>query len=356
MFEVDRSQFEIGGLHYSSNLQRYTRTVSRNAVAAIRRNSDRILIGTGPTSLSGSDRTKRMVLATKNEELSDRNFRAIGNVATDREISQLKLQFPSDDFANLRWISFELKDDSAPSDQVILALKSDEDIAKSASYLERIWPILREDCLNEQTIEDPEPFEAQGGGWGLLDQVQVAVIVLDGAGLMYRLNMAARIILDEEKILKRGRGGVFTAVESDNQLFRATLAKQASDECDDENGTLVFVHDAKDRTLVPISISRFVHKGAKTQFVVATMPVPISAKRVETLGKRMGLTATEARVAAQIQKGLTNRDAALASGLKEQTFKTYSKRVLSKLNVSCRSEMAQLLTWQVSGGRLYDKS
>jgi DNA-binding NarL/FixJ family response regulator len=82
------------------------------------------------------------------------------------------------------------------------------------------------------------------------------------------------------------------------------------------------------------------------------MPQPPDSRRVEMLARAGGLTAAEARIAALLQMGLSNKDVATTTGLKEQSVSTYTKRVLSKLNVSSRAEMAQLLTWQAAGGRL----
>ena len=62
----------------------------------------------------------------------------------------------------------------------------------------------------------------------------------------------------------------------------------------------------------------------------------------------MGLTPAEARVAALIREGHSNKQAAEIAGLTVETFNTYAKRVLSKMNVTCRSEMAQMLTWQAT--------
>jgi len=115
---------------------------------------------------------------------------------------------------------------------------------------------------------------------------------------------------------------------------------------------VIFVANRSENRRVPITLTRYFHRGEATRFVVATLPTPPSTQRIEALVRRLGLSHSEAKVAALIQRGLSNREAAAMAGLKEQTFNTYAKRVLSKLNVSCRSEMARLLTWQASGGRM----
>lgn len=86
--------------------------------------------------------------------------------------------------------------------------------------------------------------------------------------------------------------------------------------------------------------------------VVVILPRQPHRSRIELVAQKMGLSPTEARVAALLQMGLTNREAAMIAGVKEQTFNTYAKRVLSKMNVGSRSQVAQRLTWQAAWGRM----
>ena len=94
------------------------------------------------------------------------------------------------------------------------------------------------------------------------------------------------------------------------------------------------------------------HEGEATRFVVVTVPQPPDPARIEALARQLGLTRAEARVAQLMQLGLSNRNAAKIAGVSEATFATYAKRALSKLDVQGRAEMAQLLTWQATVGRL----
>ena len=103
---------------------------------------------------------------------------------------------------------------------------------------------------------------------------------------------------------------------------------------------------------IPVTLTRFCHQGAATDLVLVTMSLPPDSRRIEMLARAGGLTPSEARVAALLQLGLSNKDVAIAAGLKEQSVSTYAKRALSKLHVTSRAEMAQMLTWQAAGGRL----
>lgn len=58
----------------------------------------------------------------------------------------------------------------------------------------------------------------------------------------------------------------------------------------------------------------------------------------------LGLTLTEARVAALVGSGLPPRTAAEKLGITEETARTALKRVFSKVGVSRQSELTALLT------------
>jgi DNA-binding CsgD family transcriptional regulator len=58
----------------------------------------------------------------------------------------------------------------------------------------------------------------------------------------------------------------------------------------------------------------------------------------------LGLTLSEARVAAMVGSGLPPRDAAVKLGIAEQTARTALKRVFMKVGVSRQSELAALLS------------
>ena len=100
---------------------------------------------------------------------------------------------------------------------------------------------------------------------------------------------------------------------------------------------------------LPVSFTRFQRDGTDTDLAIMTVPVPPAEGQIDRLARLRGLTPTEARIAALLQQGLSNREVAKRTGCSEETAKTYSKRILSKLNVS-RSGLAHELTWQAIGG------
>jgi len=251
----------------------------------------------------------------------------------------------------LVWIGFSGEFQNGTCDRVALLLKNDQEITFIRKFLENIWPVLREDCLAESR-DMQMPFGDDALLWMISDKIDVAVLVLDARGRMLRVNMAAKEILDTGDIIHRGKGGVFARNEEESRKFRSAVASCALADDPGEGETILFLESGHQGIRVPVSLSRFYYQGKPSDLVVAMLPMPPDPARVEMMGRKMGLSSSEARVAALMQSGLTNREAASQAGLKEQTFNTYAKRVLSKLNVNGRTEMAQLLTWQAAGRRI----
>lgn len=252
---------------------------------------------------------------------------------------------------DLVWVSFTGSYQNGASDQIALLLKRDQEITFIQKFLENLWSVLREDCLTESR-DMQMTFGDDALLWMISDRIDVAVLVLDARGRMLRVNLAAKEILDTGNILRRGKGGVFAQNEEESKKFRSAVASCALADDPGEGETILFLESGQHGIRVPVSLSRFYYLGKPSDLVVAMLPMPPDPARVEMMGREMGLSSSEARVAALMQSGLTNREAACQAGLKEQTFNTYAKRVLSKLNVNGRTEMAQLLTWQAAGRRI----
>lgn len=331
----------------SAAMRRLLSGLTANGVAVIRDGSETVTISTRDvtrerldaiaTGLAGSAALSRGIGASVCREL-----------VWDEPIRRILSTAGTLDRPGHRWRGFACAIQGGVEDRVALELEADIDTRLVRSFLEKIWPVLREDCLQELQTRDEPPDETDPLFWMVLDRMDVGLVILDGAGLMYRVNVAGRHMLEEATVLKRGRGGIFAAVDAESRRFRKAVADCASS---GEEMTLCMPH-AKTGRAVPVTVSRFRYEGAETRYVVVTVPRPPDPKRIEEIARTLGLTPSEARVARYMQIGLSNRDAAALAGYSENTFSTYAKRVLSKLNVSGRAEMAQLLTWQAAGGRL----
>lgn len=205
-----------------------------------------------------------------------------------------------------------------------------------------IWPALRRRCL--EAMPDPSsPEEAPDTAllWMILSRIPAAVLVVNAAGLILRMNPQARRLIREGRILARGRGGLTGATDPATRMLREAVKSCLSDAFSER----LLLLPTADGSRVPATLARF---PAAADLVTLLVPVPPEPDQVERVARSLGLTATEARVAALLQRGLSNRVAALCMGVQEQSFATYSKRVLSKLNLTSRAEIAQMLTWQSS--------
>lgn len=249
-----------------------------------------------------------------------------------------------------RWRAFCSRFENGCSDHAYVWLARGTRERDARCFLSMIWPVLREDCLRELRSADGRVSDA-ALLWLIAAKSDAAALVANRHGLILRRNAAARQMMEEGRILARRPGGIHCADDLQTRRLRAAIAACAAG--DPQAGeTVLFIEPASGGPRVPVSLSRFVHEGTPTDLVTLFIPAPPDSRRVETLARKMGLTAAEARVAALMQLGLSNREAAEAAGLREQSFATYAKRVLNKLNVNSRAEMAQMLTWQAHGGRM----
>ncbi len=355
MAKSDRSSFAMERAMSSKVLNKFVHSLSHVAVAVL--------------ETKGSDLTfANFFDATQNRRNRRRHGDSYLDLNADRiEVSRLsRHELCASDLVCLdqslrsaeaetggTWQAMQMRLEDGSRDLIALQLDPAEDFDLTKAYLKRIWPILRQDCISELQDRCRNELEYSGTGWDVLNRIDVATLIVDGSGLMYRMNFAAREALDQATILRRGKGGVFAADDRENRELHDALSACAQAAVGEDR--VIFLTSQEqgphNGQRVPVTLSRYVHEGRPTSYVIVMLPIPPTTKRVEKLVKQMGLTSAEARVAALIQLGLTNREAAKVLGLKPQTFNTYSKRALSKLNVSGRAEMAQLLTWQASGGR-----
>lgn len=288
-------------------------------------------------------------------------FRVDPLILAPADRSVLQTCNPPPSAGNGRWIGFTCSFAKGRRDVLAMWLGQAEDPQLAAKMLQKLWPVLREDCLQE--AEQPSGRDSARGDagtqsdigvadeaflWMISDRLDLAMFVLDAQSRMLRVNLAARRLLEKGDVLRRGRGGLFAATDAASHTLRAAVEQCAQHgKAGDE--TVVFLDSGGDRP-VPITLTRFVHQGQPAGYVVAMLPMPPGSERVEMVSRGMGLTPVEARVASLIQLGLSNREAAAKAGIREQSFNTYAKRALAKLNVSSRVEMAQILTWQAAGG------
>lgn len=249
-----------------------------------------------------------------------------------------------------RCFLFTCKFEGGVEDHIVAALPSAIRAQGMMGLLSVIWPILREDCLSEMQKTN-EDFCDKAMLWMISSKIDVAIMIMNARGVMLRANASAKQLLAMKIMLHKTPNGICCINDCQTRQFRAALAACARSEPSGAEAVF-FMDTATPGLRIPVTLSRFWHEGAATDLVTAMMPTPPDSRRVERLARAFGLTRSEARVAALMQMGLSNKDAALIAGLKEQSVATYAKRILNKLNVTSRAEMAQMLTWQAAGGRL----
>ena len=340
--------FDVGELSYSHALDRTVSGLTDRAVAIVGGDGGNVAVATSP-KLSVSHLERR---------------------ATDRVVAELAAQIRSVEQISLNdldrrvlsgafgasaasadgdWCGIALRFDNGGEDRVLLDLSKHQGRSPNFAieFVKTIWPVLKEDCLAElgagrETNADAALL------WMVSDKIDVGVMVLNQKAMMVRVNLAARRSLESGALLKRSRYGLIAHCDAETQEFRKAVAECANSEDPMDERTIFVTHDPLGMR-VPITLARYRHNGEPTRLVVALLPTPPASSSVEDLARGLGLTGSEAKVARLMQLGLTNREAAQIAGLKEQTFNTYAKRVLGKLNVGGRAQVAQLLTWQAAG-------
>lgn len=247
------------------------------------------------------------------------------------------------------------------TDLVMLRLPAADLQSQAEALLRMIWPVLREEALQTDKTAGTETDSAPDAPreteedeallWLIRARIDIAALVVNPQGLILRQNAAARRMILEGRVLMRRHGGLHACDADQTRRLRAAIADCAAAPAERGDRRL-FLHPVEAGAAVPVTLARYIHDGRPTSLVTALLPEPPNPARVERIARELGLTAAEARVAAMLQTGLPNRSAATSLGLTEQSFSTYAKRVFSKLQVSSRAEMAQMLTWQTHGGLL----
>jgi DNA-binding CsgD family transcriptional regulator len=248
------------------------------------------------------------------------------------------------------WHGFRCRLECGTTDLVLVHLPATRFHARAvAALLRLIWPALR-----SETEEEAEPCHGEDHCdeallWLMRARIDIGALVVNPRGLILRMNSTARRMIAEGRVLMRGHGGLHARCPEQTRKLREAISLCARGPIGRDE-RILFLRPEGDGPAVPVTLARYVHEGAPTDLVTLLLPEPPEPARVERIARELGLTAAEARVAAMLQTGLSNRAAATSLGLTEQSFSTYAKRVLGKLNVRSRAEMAQMLTWQTHGG------
>ena len=226
--------------------------------------------------------------------------------------------------------------------------------AWEAAHAERMRAVLphlcrmaRMRCLLREARTVHEDLRAA------LDAMSTAVALLDEAGRVLELNVAARQSLESAgAAIRRGRISPASASERralDEATSKAALLAKAS--CD--AGTLLPLPVAVSRReRAPLSLlahpirersaARRV-SGAARVLVVIRDPEARSRLAPDVLAAVHGLTKAEAHLASALAAGHTLADFADERGCSEQTARTHLKRVLDKTRTHRQTDLVRVL-------------
>ncbi len=248
------------------------------------------------------------------------------------------------------WQAFRCRFENGVDD--LVSFISSESIEANAQFLTTMWPGLRRMCVQGlgQSLAD---LSDDAMLWAVSRKVNASILVLDRDCKVIKANAAGRDLLTDGRLLRDTAHGVVCARDKETRALRQAIAEFLRDDNPDPRTPefVILLRGQAQTGHVPLSLSVYNESPGGAQLYLAMLPMPPEPKRIEELAMHLGLTRSEARVASLMRDGYSNREAAEIAGLKVETFNTYAKRVLSKMNVGGRAEMAQMLTWQSAAER-----
>ncbi len=205
--------------------------------------------------------------------------------------------------------------------------------------LERLLPHIHRCVVIRQALAAADALGA--GLTGLLDRDRVGVVQLDRAGRVLEANAPAL------EILRRGDGlidrdGVLDAcLPADRSRLRQLLARALPDLWDKPpSGGSMTVQRPSRRSRLGLHVSpvgvRTSDFGRRRVAVLVLVVDPTSGSRIEParVAALLGLTPSESRVSALLAEGLSVREIAAATDLRESYVRWLFQRVYKKLGVS----------------------
>lgn len=255
------------------------------------------------------------------------------------------LEFSADSAHPGRWQAFCCRFSNGTKD--ILALHDVSNTGEAMALLKAVWPALRRTCSDAGSHRGSD-LSDDAMLWVINQKVNAAILAIDEHSRVLKANAAAEEILSEGRLLRIGPAGLVCANRQATQALRAAVRESFESGNTGQHEFVLLLRSRSGTAHIPVSLSTYVQVETGQKLILLMLPRPPNLERIEGLARRMGLTPSEARVAALIREGHSNKKAAEIAGLKTETFNTYAKRAMSKMNVKCRSEMAQMLTWQAT--------
>ena len=230
-----------------------------------------------------------------------------------------------------------------------------EDVDRAAIRLARLVPHLTRAIDLTLCVGRHE-----SGAWQLermLDVMPGAALLLEGTGAVLHMNGAAEKLLNEaDGLALVCADGVHVQAQVPDEARRftscigAALSVARGDDCSLGGALRISRPSGRPALIVMVtplpppsfSLWQAVDGGARALVQIVDPCAPVLAQ-ADRLKQAIGLTATEARVAALIGVGMSTTEAAATLGISPNTVKTHLARCFEKASVHSQAALARLI-------------
>ena len=184
----------------------------------------------------------------------------------------------------------------------------------------------------------------------LLDNVRAGVIQLDRRARLIAANDRARALLRRRDGLWDTGGQLRASLPRDDAALQRLLARALPLPAGSGEGGSMLIGRPETRSRLVLHVSPVHDPGMESRksriatLVLAVDPADRAGIDPVRLGKALGLTRAESRVAVSLAEGKTIDDIAAESGRSRTTVKWHIRHIYAELGVSRPIELAQLVT------------
>ena len=219
--------------------------------------------------------------------------------------------------------------------------------AERVDTIERLLPHLRQFVRVRQALAGAGALGATLAD--LLDNVRAGVIRLDRRGRLIAANDRARALLLSGDGLRDAGGRLRAALPREDAALQKLLARALPSPRGSGEGGSILVSRSGTRARLVLHVSPVHEAGVEAgrgfvgALVLAVDPADRAGVDTARVGKALGLTPAESRVAVALAQGRTIDDIAAESGRSRTTVKWHIRHIYAELGVSRPIELAQLV-------------
>jgi len=178
-----------------------------------------------------------------------------------------------------------------------------------------------------------------------IDALALAMLIVDGTGLILHCNVAAELLLSDQACGLNSKAGRLTAAHPLNKISLASLIAGAT--CCSAVGDAMFLSGGGRRQVfvTPLpAASDFVHDWQTPLALVVVMEVGKNLSPLQLLSKLYNLSPAELRVAAALLAGKSPEEYAQEANVTANTARTQLKSLFKKTGTRRQSELVALLS------------